>query len=716
MAAFILGGLLGASAFILIWGITPLDPFNVMWMVTPYGSDPSFAEIGSLDFLKEAWTFPLGLIRGLVHPSPTSIVYVDGIPWVALVAKIFATFIHRDFQYVGLWGFACAILQGGLGSLIIRRYSKDSITSTIGAGFLILSPFFLGKMFGHISMSGQWVLLSAILLIFSRDSNRVIRNEIPLWIGLCTISVGILAYFVPMVFSLMVLYYWLRARNIGIRAVYKLLISLIGSILACALALWLLGGFLSNTDVSANDYGIAPFNLNNLFNPGAASRVIKSFPVGTSGGESYSWLGLGVILGGIYLSLDAAFRSQKTAWQSVRYWAPFLVVCSMLILYAATNKIMFGDEILLEYRLPKAILSAFSTFRTSGRFIWPVWYLIVIFVIGSLCRKPTEIWRRDIILVALLAVQIYDGFAIHGSLNKFRGSPVTAEQLRAPPPLAGKFWTEMSDVKHVIFAPAVAGGKVTQEAWGYIAYQAVKQRITMNTFWLGRYPMKAVQENIHSKIEELKKGNIGTGDLIVVNVPDMLAQVNFSGDITPYWIDDEIVLGKPGLDKAGEGIVPISIHKTSLADYLDHLATLGPESTIFMTARSNQTPVSFDEATLLATQQLGIGHILDGARNFSYVGVQNSKQHVNFESMDPIHASYVLKKGDKLGDISYLSDVNISIDNDYNKLPTILINGEDFSENFIGMNICVYDNATGLVSEVATFNLYAMTGGVVIKF
>jgi hypothetical protein len=34
----------------------------------------------------------------------------------------------------------------------------------------------------------------------------------------------------------------------------------------------------------------------------------------------------------------------------------------------------------------------------------------------------------------------------------------------------------------------------------------------------------------------------------------------------------------------------------------------------------------------------------------------------------------------------------------------------------IGMNICVYDNASGLVSEVATFNLYAMTGGVIIKF
>src|ERR1700691_825429 len=83
-ACFLLGSLPGAAVFVLIWGVIPLNPLNLDWILTPFGSDFCTTLIGALRYMKEGWTFPIGSASGLEYPSNTSIVFFDAIPFFAI--------------------------------------------------------------------------------------------------------------------------------------------------------------------------------------------------------------------------------------------------------------------------------------------------------------------------------------------------------------------------------------------------------------------------------------------------------------------------------------------------------------------------------------------------------------------------------------------------------------------------------------------------------
>ena len=148
MAAFAAGAILGAIAFVCLWGTIPLNPKNLRLFTEPYGTEISFASIGVQQFLTTHWQFPPGVIEGLVFPAKTSVAYTDGMPLVALIAKIIASISGRSFQYFGLWGLFCAVMQGGVSAAIIFKYARDWILAAVGCVFFIFCPFFWGKCLG----------------------------------------------------------------------------------------------------------------------------------------------------------------------------------------------------------------------------------------------------------------------------------------------------------------------------------------------------------------------------------------------------------------------------------------------------------------------------------------------------------------------------------------------------------------------------------------
>jgi hypothetical protein len=264
-----------------LWGTAPLNPLNIDWILNPYGTNFCFTGIGAFQFLKSEWSFPPGLTNGLLYPINTSVVFFDAIPLVAIIAKVIRTFYPHDFQYFGIWGFVCMALQGGISSLIIRKYCANAIISAIASVFFCLSPFLLGKMFGHVSMSGQWVILLPMLFIWHRDSKWMVKHEIALWSAITAVSVGILAYFTPMVFLLMALYYAVCAQSSGIvNNLKRFCISFIASVVCCLFVLWFIGRILPSHEASKMDYGNAPYKLNGLLSPGWSSANIRPLSKG----------------------------------------------------------------------------------------------------------------------------------------------------------------------------------------------------------------------------------------------------------------------------------------------------------------------------------------------------------------------------------------------------------------------------------------------------
>lgn len=705
---FTLGSIIGSLIFIGIWGLSPLNPHNIKWIFNPYGSDFSFTGIASLQFITSEWAFPLGATDGLLYPSRTSVIFFDGVPIAAIIAKIIHSFYQHDFQYFGIWGIFCMAVQGGLAALIIRRYSPNLIITTLSSAFFCLAPFLLGKMFGHPSMSGQFILLLPLLFIWYRDSQWVEKNQLLLWTSTSAISVSIVIYFTPMVFLLMVLYYALLAQESGIaKNIRRFLFTFIASATACIIVMWLLGGFLPNHESSSSDYGIAPLNLNSLFNPSWASKTIQALPDATGSGEGYAWLGLGVILGGVFLVAHSLLYSTNKPQSLIKRYSPYFVASIILIAFAATNKIVVGNHLIFSYQLPEKFLSLLSIFRTSGRFIWPVWFLIVIFIIGRISALPVNTWRKATLIALLLCIQVADGSNYINKLNR-------TSELQDSPPLSSPFWGKLAElqIKHVVFLPF--SGRVSHEAWAYISAQAVQQKATTNTYWLGRYPMKEIQGNINSKIADLQSGIFNKEELYIINYIPLLTNITFSEGLNAYLIDNQVVLGRDGLQNEKDGARKIVINRINLADYLNKIKKLDPGLSIAISARQDSTPVNLDDTTHQELSSLKISEELQGSSDFTYLSIFETGNGILFEKISKesidLKSSYApILKGN-----AHPFYVDISIANSFGSFPKILIDDIDCSHNFVGMNICIYDSSSRKILEVASFDLYTMSTGVYI--
>ena len=68
---------------------------------------------------------------------------------------------------------------------------------------------------------------------------------------------------------------------------------------------------------------------------------------------------------------SAGFSVIQSRAGSINFLAPFFIL-------SISNTINFGNFVLLDISLPKFLYAPLSVIRASGRFIWPIYYLIFI--------------------------------------------------------------------------------------------------------------------------------------------------------------------------------------------------------------------------------------------------------------------------------------------------------------------------------------------------
>jgi hypothetical protein len=706
--AFLWGTLIGAVVFVCIWGLRPLNPWDIDWTILPWGRDFSFAGIAAARFLQEPWTFPPGVTTSLVYPSAASIVYADSIPIVAIIAKVLASALGGKIQYFGFWGFFCAILQGGLANAILYRYSKDLLLSTIGALFIVFSPFFLSRTFGHVSMGGQWVILLPFLFITYRTSPWIQRNEIVVWAFVATISVGIISYFTPMVMGLAVLYFLLRSKDGRVKALFGFIATFILSALGCATIFYLAGGFLPGMQTSGGNYGDAPFNLASFFNPGPFSKLLPAIPLGADerfSGESYAWLGSGIMAGALILLLDVIAK-RRFLPSRPGIIAAYLFAAFAFLTFAATNSIHFSDRILVTYPLPESLMPVLSAFRTSARFCWPVWYMIAFLIVGNLTRLLIPRIGRGVLLSALLVLQLWDG-------SNYLKAMHIPSQNEPKPPLSGPFWANIGTAgKHLYILPL--WGTVPLDSLGQIIGSALRADLTSSFFWLGRYPITALAETIDGKLADLRSGIRRPGDILLLNYVPSLTGIVVPGDTDAYLVDGLVILADKGLAEKDIGARRIEIRSLPLIDYIEHLKTVQQRSLIVITARQSNVAAKLSEAVRSNLLAVGVTAIPDTLDEFVYVTATIGGRTYT-EKAGGASINVEAERGTQLNNTVLPADVKIAMEPNRFASPEIAIGGEDVSRAVFGLNIAVYDMDRRMVTESAAFPNYAQDLGVVVQ-
>jgi len=414
--------LIGVLFFWAFTGGKILLPTNVDWILVSNG-DPVQHYVG-WNFFRGApfFQWPFGRNWAYGETLSSSIVFTDSIPLFAFIFRPFGSLLPAQFQYFGMWILACFVLQAVFAWQLISRFTHDNWQRTFATGLFVLSPPMLWRLSGHEALIGHWLILAA-LCVFMHE-----RRKIPLWTLLLCVASLIHAYLCAMVIAI-----WLA--DVIRRLAYKttparLLAAEVAIAAVCLGAVMTFAGYFISTGVSAGGFGFFRMNLLAFFDPSPIWSSFYSDPYRNGDYEGFAYLGAGVLALTV-IALAVFVWRKRPIGANRRVAVPLAVLAVFLIVYALSDHVALGPYELFHYRLPGFLRKVSSTFRVSGRFDWPVVYLIELGVFALLFSQ-TRTERRLVswVLLAALALQAYDvtkaAKILQGGWNRPYATPLKA--------------------------------------------------------------------------------------------------------------------------------------------------------------------------------------------------------------------------------------------------------------------------------------------------
>jgi hypothetical protein len=370
---------LALAAFELVLDVRILWPTYIDWIFT-FDSDTSQYYLGLAFFRFSHWHFPLDHMETMLHPVGASFMLTDAIPLVGLPMKLVSGLLPDDFQPLGLWLLSCVWLNGVFAYRLLSRLVASPALRWAGSVLVMLAPPLVGR-FGHCGLSAHWLLLACFeTVLLDRLATRRI------WF-LAAISLFIHSYLFAMVNVLLVgaVFRHRRERR-------QVLVTLAGWAVAIGLSLWSLGYFGLRATQGGNAdhyYG----DLFSLINSTGVSSIVPKTELGGRLGrmrpgtpEGFAYLGLGGIL--LLVALLAAVAARVVARVRPRLAVRPLaagsgvigVLCLFWFVYAVSpSPFVFGERYTGFAALTEAIRPVTTRLRAPGRFMWPIFYYVLIF-------------------------------------------------------------------------------------------------------------------------------------------------------------------------------------------------------------------------------------------------------------------------------------------------------------------------------------------------
>ena len=412
---WLIAAFIGIGAFLLIYGMTPLDVTNDAWIMAGYDETDIIQHYsGWLAFRNSDWTFPLGIASDMAVGQGTCISYTDSIPWVAIVCKLFRSILPETFQYFGWYALLCYVLQGIAAWKILQRKSNNVLYSSVGSVLFVFAPILMERSLRHTALGSQWLILFAILVWLNHREVPKKRHYLE-YLALLVLAIGIHPYFLPMIAVFLVLSVM---GDLG-RKRYGSLLLAIADLAVIYVVGCVLGVLGSGVQTSRDGYGYYSMNLNAIYNPTSIgnytwSSLIKIHPQTLGNYDGFNYLGAGVFAGVlIFLVLEIVFRSAcrdgiAAGWlRRNALLLIFLVLCTM---FAVSNVVTLNDREVLTIHLPEKILNLCGIFRASSRIFYPVYYCIMIGVFYGIWHYRKRIGIGSAVAFACLVMflQLFD--------------------------------------------------------------------------------------------------------------------------------------------------------------------------------------------------------------------------------------------------------------------------------------------------------------------
>lgn len=481
----------GAVFFIyFLGGHYIIDVNNIGWLAN---GDPAQHFIG-WNFFRNTplLQWPLGLNYPYGMDVSNSIVYTDSIPLIALLFKLINPLLPIDFQYTGLWLLLCFILQSVVSFILVYKNTQNYIFSLISSFLFCLSPILFERITGHFALSSHFLLLIGVYFY-------IYDKSIMKWALLICISALIHFYLTGMILLLYMGYVAnnvFSAKNTKDKLIYFAK-SVLYALLPLALVMYSIGYFTVQSGISGDGFGVFKTNLNSFFNPlyEYGSYFLSPLPHSDGDYEGYAYLGVGVLII-CALALTIIAVKNESVLVGIKEKVTLFLLISIAI-FSFSNSLYFGDKEILHIPLPEIIYNLLGIFRSSGRFVWVLYYFALYLSIIAIFKHLT-LRVSYIIICTLTIVQYLD-------LSK-NIAHINARYAENDDIAKGLDNMQMSTMLSKYDSLQAVLPPFFWNKWAQFGYVASKNKLSINFGYMARVDDKKKEKQLHNLYKTIDSG------------------------------------------------------------------------------------------------------------------------------------------------------------------------------------------------------------------
>jgi hypothetical protein len=351
----------------IISGFGILNPVNRNWLSIGDGTGQI-----SWEFFRDqpVIQFPLGLNPNYGLEISNTIAFDGQIPLMSLILHPISSFLSTPFQYFGFFIFFTFLLNFYASTKIFIFFKFNNFQTILGSIILSSLPITLNRTIEntHYALSSTWIILAAIYLSLTKSISALKWSLIVVLISL------IHPYYFP--FVILIFFFSSTLMLFNDRHLFKQIVKIYFTMVSSLIfTMWVVGYFISGVDSADVGYGLFRSSLSSLFDSSGWSQIFPDLKQTEGAYEGFGYIGTSAIVT-ILLYLIVLRRIQVSYF---RLFMPLFISAIILFILSLSNKISILEYEIFYFNIPNYIQDVVSIFRSSGRFIWLLSILLLIF-------------------------------------------------------------------------------------------------------------------------------------------------------------------------------------------------------------------------------------------------------------------------------------------------------------------------------------------------
>lgn len=507
--------------FPLTFNFRILNPFNYGWLWSGGDISSSFA---GWNYFRHAPLFQWPISDNPLYGEniAQSIIFTDTPPIFAIPFKFIGVFTTEIFQFTGFSIAISFFLLIYFSQKILNLYKLDAGSRIIGSILISQAPFYLFRnQFEHYSLNLMWVAIAALFLYLREKSVMpVMRSDLKWWslilialIWMPYLTIYVLIFLVPTIIEK-----FINQPTQGLKI--RFLLQQSRNFLIVLITGLMIDGYWENAGKSgAEGFGYYNANLLSFINSNSGSdqswsQIFRGFPPSSDGQyEGFAYLGSGIFFL-ILLNILLRKHSTKRLFLENVKKHKFLALSSILtFLWATAGNFTLGNKTLLRLDFSPEIVKYISVFRSSGRFLIPIAFLLTFYAIIITFKNFRE--KGSIVLIAAaLILTTYDQFPNTQMIREkqSKSNSLTSDQSKIRSILVSE------NINNIIFVEP----EMSAYVWKMnIIGQASLLGIPVNDGFIARINQSKLDENILASRKVILEGGLLPNCLYVL-YPDFI--------------------------------------------------------------------------------------------------------------------------------------------------------------------------------------------------